>query len=146
MDDEFKQRILASLDKIERRITLLEQDQSQLRSAYARSRHFLRRRWTRPPMWTFEQYSARPIKLAGLPPAPALPADPPRIAIVTPSYNHARCLDATNLGFAGVDGDIMAYLNSDDVLLPGTLATIAHFFQTRPDIDIVYGHRILIAV
>lgn len=194
MDDEFKQRILASLDKIERRITLLEQDQSQLRSAYARSRHFLRRRWTRPPMWTFEQYSARPIKLAGLPPPPALPADPPRIAIVTPSYNHARFLDATidsvlgqnypnlhyhvqdggssdgsvellknrgdriswrserdngqsdaiNLGFAGVDGDIMAYLNSDDVLLPGTLATIAHFFQTRPDIDIVYGHRIFI--
>jgi Glycosyl transferase family 2 len=194
MDDEFKQRILESLDKIERRITLLEQDQSRLRSTYARSRHFLRRRWTRPPMWTFEPYSARPIKLAALPPPPALPAETPRIAIVTPSYNHARFLDATidsvlsqnypnlhyhvqdggssdgsvellknrgdriswrserdngqsdaiNLGFAGVDSDIMAYLNSDDTLLPGTLATIAHFFQTRPDIDIVYGHRIFI--
>ena len=95
MDDEFKQRILESLDKIERRITLLEQDQSRLRSTYARSRHFLRRRWTRPPMWTFEQYSPRPISLAALPSPPALPADAPRIAIVTPSYNHARFLDAT---------------------------------------------------
>jgi GT2 family glycosyltransferase len=38
----------------------------------------------------------------------------------------------------------MAYLNSDDTLLPGALASIANFFQERPDIDIVYGHRIFI--
>ena len=38
----------------------------------------------------------------------------------------------------------MAYLNSDDVLLPGTLACIAGFFEQRPDIDFVYGHRIFI--
>jgi cellulose synthase/poly-beta-1,6-N-acetylglucosamine synthase-like glycosyltransferase len=36
-----------------------------------------------------------PVNLAALPPPPALPADAPRIAIVTPSYNHARFLDAT---------------------------------------------------
>jgi glycosyltransferase involved in cell wall biosynthesis len=52
--------------------------------------------------------------------------------------------DAINLGFAGVDCDIMAYLNSDDTLLPGTLACVADFFHERPDIDIVYGHRIFI--
>ena len=52
--------------------------------------------------------------------------------------------DAINAGFAGVDCDIMAYLNSDDTLLPGALASIANFFQERPDIDIVYGHRIFI--
>lgn len=194
MDDEFKQSILERLDRIEHRIARLEQGHSQLKSAYVRSRHFLRRHWLRPPMWTFEQYSPRPINLAALPLAPALPAETPRIAIVTPSYNHARFLDATidsvlnqnypnlhyhvqdgasgdgtiellktrgdriswrserdngqshaiNLGFAGVDSDIMAYLNSDDVLLPGTLATIANFFRTRPDVDIVYGHRVFI--
>lgn len=52
--------------------------------------------------------------------------------------------DAINLGFAGVECDIMAYLNSDDTLLPGTLAYVANFFAQRPDIDIVYGHRIFI--
>src|SRR5260370_9769491 len=48
-----------------------------------------------PPMWTFEQYPPRAIDLAAHPPAPALPAEAPRIAIVTPSYNQARFLDAT---------------------------------------------------
>jgi len=54
--------------------------------------------------------------------------------------------NAINAGFktAAIDCDIMAYLNSDDTLLPDTLAYIAHVFQTRPDIDIVYGHRIFI--
>ena len=52
--------------------------------------------------------------------------------------------DAINTGFAGSNGDIMAYLNSDDILLPGALASIANFFAERPDVDIVYGHRIFI--
>ncbi|MCX7318423.1 MAG: glycosyltransferase family 2 protein [Hyphomicrobiales bacterium] len=120
----------------------------------------------------------------------------PRIAIVTPSYNHRQYLQATidsvldqnypalayhvqdggsqdgttdllarygdrlswrsardsgqgnaiNTGFAllGADCDVMAYLNSDDTLMPDTLAYVAHVFQTRPEIDIVYGHRIII--
>src|SRR5258708_30096331 len=34
--------------------------------------------------------------------------------------------DAINAGFAQVDCDIMAYLNSDDMLLPGTLAFVAN--------------------
>jgi glycosyltransferase involved in cell wall biosynthesis len=52
--------------------------------------------------------------------------------------------DAINIGFDGVDSDIMGYLNSDDTLLPGTLAYVANFFNTRPDVDVVYGHRIFI--
>ncbi len=52
--------------------------------------------------------------------------------------------EAINTGFAGSNGDIMAYLNSDDILLPGALASIANFFAERPDVDIVYGHRIFI--
>ena len=52
--------------------------------------------------------------------------------------------DAVDVGFAEVDCDIMAYLNSDDILFPGTLASVANFFHERPDVDIVYGHRIFI--
>ena len=49
-----------------------------------------------------------------------------------------------NLGFAMVDGDVMAYLNGDDLLLPGSLHYVAGYFAKNPDIDVVYGHRIVI--
>lgn len=53
--------------------------------------------------------------------------------------------NAINRGFQlAADCDIMAYLNSDDLLLPGTLFYIAHTFQNRPDVDIVYGNRVFI--
>ena len=128
------------------------------------------------------------------PAAPALSKQPPRIAIVTPSFNQGHFLSATvdsvldqnypslfyhvqdgassdetvdllkgygdriswrsetddgqsdaiNRGFRDIDCDIMAYLNSDDVLLPGTLASVASFFEKQPDVDFVYGHRIFI--
>jgi glycosyltransferase involved in cell wall biosynthesis len=54
--------------------------------------------------------------------------------------------DAINRGFERVDGDVMAYLNSDDVLLPGTLAYVARYFLENPEVDIVYGHRIYIDI
>ena len=52
--------------------------------------------------------------------------------------------DAINKGFAGTSSDIMAYLNSDDLLLPGSLAAVVEYFGARPQVDVVYGHRILI--
>jgi hypothetical protein len=52
--------------------------------------------------------------------------------------------DAINLGFAGTTGEIMAFLNSDDLLLPGSLAYVARYFARHPEVDVVYGHRILI--
>lgn len=52
---------------------------------------------------------------------------------------------AINLGFAhAATGEIMAYLNSDDLLLPGTLNSVADFFARHPDVDVVYGHRVII--
>jgi hypothetical protein len=38
----------------------------------------------------------------------------------------------------------MAWLNSDDILLPGALAYVADYFVRHPEIDVVYGHRICI--
>lgn len=52
--------------------------------------------------------------------------------------------DAVNRGLARGTGDIMAYLNSDDILLPGTLHYVADFFARHPRVDVVYGHRIVI--
>ncbi|MCI0682828.1 MAG: glycosyltransferase [Gemmataceae bacterium] len=51
---------------------------------------------------------------------------------------------AINLGFQHVQGEIMAYLNSDDLLLPGALHYVADYFQRRPNVDVIYGHRVMI--
>jgi len=49
--------------------------------------------------------------------------------------------DAINRGFRHATGDIMAWLNADDLLLPGAIARIATYFQQHPDVDVVYGWR-----
>lgn len=51
---------------------------------------------------------------------------------------------AINLGFARTSGEIMAWLNSDDLLLPGALARVAVHFARRPEVDVIYGNRLLI--
>lgn len=55
--------------------------------------------------------------------------------------------DAIAKGFnncSGKENDIMAYLNSDDLLLPGSLEFVMNYFQRHPEVDLIYGHRILI--
>jgi glycosyltransferase involved in cell wall biosynthesis len=43
--------------------------------------------------------------------------------------------DALNKGFAHTSGEIMAWLNSDDLYLPGTLSIVSGLFQTYPEIE-----------
>lgn len=192
MDDEFRQRLEQRLEQLENRVALLERNQDLIAAGQRRSS--LRSLWRRPPMWTFEQYPPRLLNLTAFPPAPAIPANAPRITMVTPSYNQAQYLGATiesivsqnypkltyhvqdgasidgtidllksrgesiswtsepdegqsnaiNLGFAGADCEIMAYLNSDDMLLPGALAYVTDYFMSHPDVDVVYGHRVFV--
>lgn len=47
-------------------------------------------------------------------------------------------------GFSRCGGEILAYLNSDDLLLPGTLNFVADFFEHHPDVDLIYSHRCFI--
>ena len=49
--------------------------------------------------------------------------------------------DAIHRGFARATGDVMAYLNSDDMLAPGTIDFVVRFFAEHPDVDAVYSHR-----
>jgi GT2 family glycosyltransferase len=51
---------------------------------------------------------------------------------------------AINRGFASTTGEIMGWLNSDDLLLPGALAHVARYFATHPEVDVVYGNRLMI--
>jgi hypothetical protein len=52
--------------------------------------------------------------------------------------------DAINRGFARTDAPLMAWLNSDDLLLPGTLRYVARFFADHPEVDVVYGNRLVV--
>jgi glycosyltransferase involved in cell wall biosynthesis len=47
--------------------------------------------------------------------------------------------DAINKGIGKSTGDILAYLNSDDYYLPGTLAKVNEIFHRYPNVDFVYG-------
>lgn len=52
--------------------------------------------------------------------------------------------NAINKGFRHTHAEIMAWLNSDDLLMPGTLHIVGKYFAEHPDVDVVYGHRIII--
>lgn len=54
----------------------------------------------------------------------------------SPDGGHGRAL---NEGFAQTSGDIMGWLNSDDLYLPWTLATVAEIFDTCPEVDWITG-------
>jgi glycosyltransferase involved in cell wall biosynthesis len=48
-------------------------------------------------------------------------------------------VDAINRGLRGATGDIVAWLNSDDVLMPGALDRIASAFREHPEIEWLHG-------
>jgi len=52
--------------------------------------------------------------------------------------------NAINKGMSRATGEILAWLNSDDCLMPGALFRVADQFIAAADTDVVYGHRVLI--
>jgi hypothetical protein len=59
------------------------------------------------------------------------------------SRSDAGQANAIQLGFDKTTGEIMAYLNSDDMLMPGALHYIGQYFSRHPEVDVIYGHRVL---
>lgn len=63
------------------------------------------------------------------------------------SERDAGQADAIAKGFAKTSGgpdDVMAWINSDDFYLPGALAYVVDYFAQHPDVDVIYGHRIVV--
>lgn len=52
--------------------------------------------------------------------------------------------DALIRGFDKASGDIMGWLCSDDLLLPGALELVARYFEEHPEVDAVYGDSLWI--
>ena len=59
--------------------------------------------------------------------------------IIEPDRGQA---DAIHKGFALCTGDILGFLNSDDLLRPGTVRFVSEFFSQNPSVDAVYSNRI----
>jgi len=57
--------------------------------------------------------------------------------------DHGQC-EAINKGWRRVTGEIIGYLNSDDLLLPGSLNRVSSFFENNPHVDFIYGNAIYI--
>jgi len=52
--------------------------------------------------------------------------------------------DAINKGLARTKGEIIAWLNSDDYYLPGTLSKVVKIFEENPDVVMVYGDMLAV--
>lgn len=46
---------------------------------------------------------------------------------------------AINKGWQRAQGEILAYLNSDDLYLPGAVSAVVDFLGKRPDVGVVFG-------
>jgi glycosyltransferase involved in cell wall biosynthesis len=52
--------------------------------------------------------------------------------------------DGLNKGFAAATGDVFAYLNADDALLPGAVREAVAAFEAGPGTDVIVGHGFIV--
>lgn len=96
-----------------------------------------------PPTSSSPPPAPHPLPASRIP-SPASRA--PRLIAWESTHDNGQA-DAIVRAFAKTSGapdDLMAWINSDDFYLPGTLGFVADYFARRPDVDVLYGHRVLV--
>jgi len=48
--------------------------------------------------------------------------------------------DAINKGLRRATGEILGWINSDDILYPGVVSLVADIFKAHPDVGVIYGN------
>ena len=61
--------------------------------------------------------------------------------ILEPDHGPA---DGLNKGFQQASGEVFAYLNSDDLLLPGSVREAIAFLHRDPRLDVLAGHTLIV--
>ncbi len=56
----------------------------------------------------------------------------------------AGMYDAINRGLARAQGDLIAYLNCDEQYLPGALQSVAEYFDSHPEVEMVFGDAVAV--
>ncbi len=51
---------------------------------------------------------------------------------------------AINRGLSMAQGEVLAYLNSDDLYFPWTLDVVSEYFDSHPSVDLVFGDAVLV--
>jgi hypothetical protein len=67
--------------------------------------------------------------------------DDPRIR--TTAHRGPGVCAARNTALEVASGDLIAYLDDDNVMDPGWLRTVVWAFETRPDADVIYGAYVI---
>lgn len=62
------------------------------------------------------------------------------------SENDSGMYMAINKGLYKAKGDILAYLNTDDLYFPWTVSVIVEYFNNHPEIELVYGDAVNINI
>ena len=52
--------------------------------------------------------------------------------------------DAVNRGLRRAQGDVLAYLNCDEQYLPGALPAVAAFFESHPEIEVLFADFVVV--
>jgi len=70
-----------------------------------------------------------------------LPKDPRVMAFIEKDRG---MYDAVNRGLRRSKGEILAYINCDEQYLPGALRSVMQFFDSAPEVDVVFADTVVI--
>src|SRR6266511_2505055 len=120
-------RLAQRVDRLEKRLAGLERTANSIHDLVQAR---LGRRWRdkfRPRLWHYQQYAPYALQVPSAYALQTAPEKAPRIAVVTPSYNHASYLRATIDSVLAQTYPNLAYIVEDGGSTDGTLPLLESY-------------------